>query len=73
RSRIQNRRFVSSPDYSGLLNMEDVRASAQALAYYAAETVGNPLVSQGAFFITDDEKTALKNIGLYRSVETIKA
>lgn len=73
RSRIQSRRFVSSPAYSGLLTMEDVHASAQALAYYAAEKVGNPLVSQGSFFIADNEKTALKNIGLNRSIETIKA
>lgn len=73
RSRIQNRRFIPYSHYSGLLTMEDVHASAQALAYHAAEKVGNPLVSQAALFITDDEKIALKNIGLDRTVETIKA
>jgi len=64
------RRFVSSPAYNGLLNMKDVQASAQALAYYAAEKVGNPLVSQGSLFIAEGEKAALKNIGLNRTVET---
>lgn len=71
RSRIRNRRFVSSPAYSGLLNMEDVHASAQALAYYAAEKVGNPLILQESLFIRADERIALKNIGLDRTVETI--
>lgn len=59
RPRVQERRYNSSPSYSGPLEMESIKATAQALAYYAAEQVGNPLVSQASFIISDADKKAL--------------